>query len=140
MIEIFMRSHFIFFIPFTNFSDKMENWAPFIVRSSIMQSFFQYFKDFQLENWKSSYNHRWSSVYYSGKKTVLYRGSSVVDVSNEKGNTCKCKHLVKQDTSYNLRKTIPGSKGFSDNWFEVCIIYFVDSQKQGSAYSFFFWK
>ena len=50
--------------------------------------------------WKTEKAHTTTNTQVcisSGNKSVVYRGSSVEDVSNEKGNAHKYKQLVKQD-------------------------------------------
>lgn len=48
----------------------------------------------------------------SGSRSVISRGSSVEDVSNEKGKAHACKQFVKQDPWYNLRKPFLAQRGF----------------------------
>lgn len=50
--------------------------------------------------WKTEKTIQPQTVKYisSGNKSAIYRGSSVEDISSEKGNTHKYKQFIKQDT------------------------------------------
>lgn len=95
MIEMLMN--YISF-HYLQFRDKMKKLVSFFFRCSVYNIFCNLSKTLI---WKTKIAYTTTNgqvCISSGNKSVIYKGSSVENISNEKGNASNYKQFIKQDT------------------------------------------